>query len=184
MGGFGLISSIIKYLINFSNSLVGISIGVAFFLNIIYSLFPLFFYFGIVLRCLPWTRAAGGAFLGLFFGFYVVFPLLLHAFIVEGAAALTPMPAVQVPSQNPFVSAGETAIAGMGNFVKNIFTALSDLNPYNIIGTYAALIIEPLIKFLFALIISILISFDFTELVGDFLGAPSLSSSNALKGVL
>ena len=62
---------------------ITILMGVGAFLVIIYSLFPLFLYIGIILRTLPWTRPAGGAFLGMFIAFYIMFPLLIYFMLVS-----------------------------------------------------------------------------------------------------
>ena len=55
---------------------------------------------------------------------------------------------------------------------------------FNIITPFITVIVEPLILTIFVLIISLIVSYDFMELMGDALGAPSLSSSNTLKRVL
>ena len=52
------------YSIMNSAMLTGVSFGLTFFLLLIYSVFPLLFYLGIVFRTQPWTRVAGDSFLG------------------------------------------------------------------------------------------------------------------------
>ncbi len=56
-------------------------------LFIIYFLFPLFFYAGIALRTLPWTRAAGGSLIALFIAFYIIFPAMLYSFAGIGSTS-------------------------------------------------------------------------------------------------
>ncbi len=181
-GGFSLITGILKYLLSLSTALIGISIGVAFFLSVIYNLFPIFFYLGIILRSIPWTRAAGGAFLGLFFGFYVVFPLLLHIFLLQNV--------LSSPSAAPYSSTStqSISISAITNAISNLFkasgSALSAINPFNAIQTFCRLIIEPLFYYLFALIMSLLISLDFTELLSSILGSESLASKHTIRGLI
>lgn len=64
-------------------------LGVMFFgafltilLFIIDFLFPIFLYVGLALRSFPWTRAAGGSMIAMFFAFYIVFPALMVPFLV------------------------------------------------------------------------------------------------------
>ncbi len=174
-GGFGLITGILKYLLSLSTALIGISIGIAFFLSVIYNLFPIFFYLGIVLRTIPWTRAAGGAFLGLFFGFYVVFPLLLHIFLLQNV--------LSSPGEETYTGVTTQSIS-LGSITSAIAKITSAINPFNAVQTFCSLIIEPLFYYLFALIMSLLISFDFTELLSGILGSESLASKHTIRGLV
>lgn len=65
--------------------LVFFGIAVIFMFYVIYFLFPLFLYLGVLFRSFPWTRAAGGSFLALFISFYIVLPALYYPFTVFGS---------------------------------------------------------------------------------------------------
>ncbi len=174
------------------NATIGITlvyVGVAILAVVIYGLFPIFFYAGVLLRSIPWTRAAGGALLALFFSFYIVFPSLLLAFsqiqpqtiLISSLPSITPSN-VELSSQaflnNPFAG-----IEGMG------LTALIDLSAI-FTGNFASTvsqfgsILEYAILQLVGLIVSLLVSFDLLEGLGDLLGAPSLQSNRLLKNVI
>ncbi len=181
--GFYSVIAVIDTFMSVAGGLIGISFAITFFLALIYAVFPLFLYLGIVLRTLPWTRAAGGSFLGLFMGFYIMFPLLMHyALAVNTVSVLT-------ISQNGGLTGIVSSLLGG---INNPFTALSNIisitstsiYPSALVGSLVQSIIGPALYVVFALVISLIISFDFTETVGDFLGAPSLSSKTALKGVI
>ena len=88
-GGFGFTDSPFQGLAMLTTSLDELGgilatffaalLALNFFLGLIYSLFPIFLYLGIVFRAFPWTRAAGGIFIAVFIGFYIVFPLMIYA---------------------------------------------------------------------------------------------------------
>ncbi|MDE1870524.1 MAG: hypothetical protein KGH71_06155, partial [Candidatus Micrarchaeota archaeon] len=62
------------------SGVVGIEIGVVFFMVIVYYLFPLLLFAGVLMRSFQWTRAAGGTLIALFIGFYIFFPALIYPF--------------------------------------------------------------------------------------------------------
>ena len=84
-----------------------ILMGAATFIVMIYALFPLFLYLGIILRTLPWTRPAGGAFLGMFIAFYILFPLLIYS-LLFGYAPYVSTPGLTLPT-SPVVQSGPAA---------------------------------------------------------------------------
>ncbi|MGC8629088.1 MAG: hypothetical protein ACP5T4_02660 [Candidatus Micrarchaeia archaeon] len=173
------------------NATIGITlvyVGVAILAVVIYGLFPIFFYAGVLLRSIPWTRAAGGALLALFFSFYIVFPSLLLAFsqiqpqvLISSLPSITPSN-VELSSQ-AFLNNPLAGIEGMG------LTALIDLSAI-FTGNFASTvsqfgsILEYAIFQLVGLIVSLLVSFDLLEGLGDLLGAPSLQSNRLLKNVI
>ncbi|MEM0149492.1 MAG: hypothetical protein QXW10_01190 [Candidatus Micrarchaeaceae archaeon] len=174
--GFGLLYHILNMLTEIAGGLAALFIALIVFLSIIYSVFPVFLFLGIILRTIPWTRAAGGAFLGLFIGFYLMFPMLLY-FMMQASPVST---VSNTLNTNSFFSSFSSFISASGTFLSSI----ADMATFNIISLFITDIVEPLIFTLFVLIISLIVSYDFMELMGDALGAPSLSSSNTLKKIL
>ncbi|MCL4371969.1 hypothetical protein M1373_01480 [Candidatus Marsarchaeota archaeon] len=172
--GAYFITQILKLLISFTGVIIALLFGVAVLLSLIYSLFPIFLYVGIVLRTIPWTRAAGGAFLGLFIGFYIFLPLII-AFV----ATMPPITAVTV-----------TALTSDPFTITTIFNPVSDLSALisfihgNVVTEFIESVVTPVMYLLLGTILAIMFSLDFAETVGDFLGAPSLSTSKALRGVI
>jgi hypothetical protein len=155
--------------------LVSLPFAVSGLLWVFFGLFPIFFYLGIIFRTFPWTRAAGGSFLGLFLAFYLMFPTILYLLIsaIPPTASLT--------------------ISGAGSPA----SIISNINPLNIFaGDFASLLgfqaitefiqetLSQVLYLLIAILISFIISFDFMEAVGDLLGAPSLRSDNTLRKVI
>ena len=188
--GIGAVMTPINNMFSIAGGLVGIMIAVPVILGIIYGLFPLFFYLGLILRTLPWTRAAGGAFLGVFFGLFIVFPLLLHAMMCTGNTLCTTPPnsATQTIAANGiFANYAGIASASLSSlvsfFTKYITNAVSNLSEGIINGTISS-IISPVAFILFDVFISFIVSLDFAEIMGDYLGAQSLSGSSAFKKLI
>ncbi|MEM3876738.1 MAG: hypothetical protein QXP24_03390, partial [Candidatus Micrarchaeaceae archaeon] len=129
-----------------------------------------------ILRTIPWTRAAGGAFLGLFIAFYLMFPILLY-FMLQASPSSSVLPVINT---NSFLKSPNSFISSTGTFLTTVLQMIS----FDIVTPFINVIVEPMIFTIFVLIISLIISYDFMELMGDVLGAPSLSSSNTLKRVL
>ena len=198
--GFGIISTPLNYGITISGMLIMLLFGMSIILGIIYAFFPIFLYIGIVLRAVPWTRAAGGAFLGLFAGLYIMFPIMLY-FGLMGPAAFQCLASTSSASTASTSSACPNSAASAlsqvnSNFQAskvssvnsgiNIFTSIINtingvIAPFGFITTY---ILEPVLYTLIIYIFSLIIAFNFMEQVGDLLGAPSLSSEHALKNVI
>jgi len=175
--GLTVINQIIKMIMEFTGIIIGLFIGLSIFLAIIYGLFPIFLYIGIVLRTIPWTRAAGGAFLGLFIGFYILLPLLVGFVTTVSFSSLS---TTSFPTNLFSFSAGLSSIL-------NPFTSIATLVSYigkNLLLLFIEGVVAPSIYVIIGVVISIILSLDFAETMGDYLGAPSLSSSKALKGVV
>ena len=178
---FAMVTAVLNVLMSVTGALMGVSFGLTFFLSLIYSVFPLFFYLGIVLRTLPWTRAAGGSFLGLFLGFFIMFPLLLHYALAANTAALSGASAITVTNSfSTYLNSGVNVFS----LLSQILSTSSSLLSYLFIQNFVSTVLAPTIYVILALMLSLIVSFDFTESVGDFLGAPSLSSGSALKGII
>jgi hypothetical protein len=187
--GYNLFDTILQFLDGVSFAFIGMVFGTIIFLGFVYGLFPIFLYVGIVLRTLPWTRAAGGAFLGLYIGFYIVFPLLLHFMLAGYIATLTNNLTVNANPgiinqyvtqlvQPATTNSAPTFLQFGVNFIVGI------LNGKGVITSYIQDVIEPAGFTVFGIVISLIISFDFVELAGGLLGAPSLSSSRMFGNLL
>ncbi|MCL5102382.1 MAG: hypothetical protein M1544_03440 [Candidatus Marsarchaeota archaeon] len=168
-GGLTVINQVIKMMMEFTGALIAIFFGIAVFLAIIYGLFPIFLYVGIVLRTIPWTRAAGGAFLGLFIGFYILLPFLIGfvSTVSFPTATTVNFPQFAINS-NPI-----TLIEGMIGEVRG-----------QLLLEFVEGVVGPSLYIIIGTIIAIMLSLDFSETMGDYLGAPSLSSGHALKGLV
>lgn len=181
--GYALVQQSLSIAIDFSSMVASMFLGLIMFLSIVYMIFPLFLYIGIVLRTVPFTRAAGGAFLGLFIGFYIVFPLMLNLLLSAQGTSINP---IQI-NQNQTITSVLTNMKNTPSalsvlpFIKNFFDSFSVLGTFN---QFIDNIVVPMMYTLFVVIISIMVSLDFSELVGDFLGAESLSSKNTLRKII
>ncbi len=199
--GYRFIDTVLGYLDTIAGALILLVLGTLVILGIIYAIFPIFLYAGIVLRTLPWTRAAGGAFLGLFAGFYIVFPLLLHfmlgGYIASIAIASTSSTAGSTSSSTvlsqltsslssqPPTTAGISSIASTAySLISAIISAGATAWTNGVIGGFITYVLEPAGLVIFAIIVAFIISFDFAEAMGDILGAPSLRASNIFNKVL
>jgi hypothetical protein len=185
--GMTLIRPVMSLLIYLTNLFIFIPLGTVMFIAFIYAFFPLFLYLGILFRTFPVTRAVGGTFLGLFIAFYVVFPILLYSMITTyspvcgtyGSTACLPGPKIPVLSD----IAGAVASFIPTAWISNI-TALFLAGGIGLVNSFIKVFAEPVIFAAFSVFLSLIISFDFMEALGDLLGAPSLRSSDMLKRVL
>lgn len=177
---------------------IGVTIIFLFF--IIFFLFPVFLYAGVLLRSFPWTRAAGGALLALFISFYIVLPALYYPILAFSAnqVANAQLPTCSTSGQqsltgtqgNCQASSGiwswvEGVLSGANSFVNGTYTLIADP------GTTFIQLIDAYISFLaFAVFefvgfsIALIISFDLLEALGDLLGAPSLQSGRLLERLI
>lgn len=139
-------------------------VGMALF--VIYFVFPIFLYVGILLRSFPWTRAAGGSMLALFICFYVIFPALLYPFSV---LAVAPSGALYQPYSIGAVMSQSTS------YIQAAIPLASLLGraEVNQISGFAYEISYALLQ-MFGVAIAFVICFDLIERLGDLLGAPSL----------
>lgn len=197
LAGLGLFDTLLATLDTIAGIFIAFNMGALVLLGIIYAIFPIFLYAGIIFRTLPWTRAAGGAFLGVFIGFYIVFPLLLHIMLAGYLGNPSLIPTVLNSNGNPsqltanyITSANQnsgsgttTSVAGfIWTSIKDIFTTAFSAN--GIAGGFIVNVIEPSLFTILVVIISFIISFDFAEACGDLLGAPSLRASHIFNKVL
>ena len=151
-----------------------VNIGLTLLLFVIYYLFPIFLYLGIVLRSFPWTRAAGGAFLALFIAFYIVFPALLYPFsFITGGSLNTYSFSTGVGSISS-INTAITFISGVvsGNYLNTL--------PYTLISTAIGFSLGTIVQMV-GFIIAIMISYDLMEALSDVLGAPSMTGGNLFK---
>ncbi|HVA83246.1 MAG TPA: hypothetical protein VNF06_03720 [Candidatus Aquilonibacter sp.] len=166
-----------------------VELGIIFLLGLIYYLFPIFLYTGILLRCLPWTRAAGGTLLALFIGFYIFFPALLYPFASidyrclaaqSSVCSLQPQQTVNLP-QIPTTIQGAfsyvVSLPGIAGtfFDEGQFIALLDFWIFSIINASFQI---------FGVVISFVVSYSLLEGFADLLGAPSLQAKNILRNVI
>jgi len=162
-------------------AITGIELVNVYLLAIIYYLFPLFLYLGILFRTFPWTRAIGGALLGLFISFYVFYPALIYA--ISSITASSSMQAL-----------AQSIIKNYANKLQtNIFTSslTTSINPgLTISKMFSSLIIAYTETIAvggintIGILISLVICFDLIEAFGDLLGAPSLTHGGVLKKVI
>ncbi len=185
LAGLGLLIFVIGQVTTVAFGLMGVTLGAAVVFVAIYQIFPVFLYIGIILRTIPWSRAAGGAFLGLFVAFYILFPAL---FLMMLSSISTPNCGTSCPT-------GGLNLGGIGtgtfpsttsfdNPIGGFLNAITGGYNMEIIFSAMQTVIGTGLEVLFALVISFIISFDFMEAVGDLLGAPSLKSSNTLKKII
>lgn len=166
-----------------------VELGIIFLLAIIYYLFPIFLFSGILLRCFPWTRAAGGTLLALFIGFYVFFPALLYPFASVDYRCLAAQQSACISQgqQQLNLPAIPTDLAGIFSYVQTLpgnintffgegqFIALMDFWIFSIINASFQI---------FGVVLSFVISYNLLEGFADLLGAPSLQAKNMLKKVI
>ncbi|MDE1833058.1 MAG: hypothetical protein KGH58_01425, partial [Candidatus Micrarchaeota archaeon] len=195
--GLQTVSSLVNVLNSFLGAFALVLVGAGVLIGLLYTIFPLFLYVGIVLRTIPWTRAAGGSFLGVFLGFYIVFPLLLYS-MLGAYNAVFPGQAQQLSDVGASTTSLTSVVSGSAT---STFNPLSILNLFGSLlgkatGGFAYILSQGTLQFIitqdiqpfayvgFALVISFIISFDFLEAAGDMLGAPSLTSENMLKKII
>jgi len=184
LAGVSLITKVVGMLTDIAWGFVLLMAGVALFLFIIFAFFPIFLFVGVVLRTIPWTRAAGGAFLGIFIGFFLVLPALLSFTLNIGAintfSGICPSGSSGslASCASSQISLGSSLITGFGSAIGSISYIKQ---PSNMIGAFVSDVISPALYAIVGAIISILIAIDFAEGMGDFLGSPSLKSSDILK---
>ncbi|VVB77173.1 Uncharacterised protein [uncultured archaeon] len=160
------ISNLIAMQAGMFDAMVGLLIGVTFMLYLIYSIFPLFLYVGVLLRSFPWTRSAGGAFIALFISFYIIFPALLYPFSLYMQNVYA---ALGVSTGGPagFSLYGMLAAAPLSGMAGDAM--LAEISGFAQTVSYTA------IQFL-GLVIAFVVALDLMGSLGDLLGAPSLSS--------
>ena len=201
-GGLGVMVS--ATFLEFSTLSIFIFLGITliFLFMLIYLLFPLFLYLGILLRSFPWTRAAGGSFIALFIAFYIVFPVLFYPFTAMQQSQISAEFCGSAPNQlpcpsgmqswSPFFSGLLEDASGAVTYLSSVFTSFgspvgfANRIPQNFVSSiddYAQSFSNILLELL-GLGISFIISFDLMEVLADFLGAPSLQGNRILEKVI
>jgi hypothetical protein len=155
--------------------IIFLGVAVIFLFYIIFFLFPVFLYAGVILRSFPWTRAAGGALISLFIAFYIIFPALFYPFTVSNNQS-------SIFQCNTDYS-GVCGLPGfgtlLGNTISNFFGYV--VNHGQTLGEifvqtdqlYARVIAYTAIEFI-GLGIAFVISYDLLDSLCDILGAPSM----------
>lgn len=151
--------------------MVGILLMITFLLYLLYSIFPVFLYVGILLRSFPWTRAAGGTFIAMFIAFYIVFPGLYPFSLYMQSIYIT----LSVPS------------SGLTGFS---LSSLGTLLPYlsgtamlTEIGQFAQTVAFVGLQ-LMGVLIGLVVSLDLVEAIAKLLGAPSMHTRSLLGKIL
>ena len=177
--GFAIYRSVLDEVVEIAGGIAGLFLATIALLAIFFSLFPIFLYVGIVLRSFPWTRAAGGAMLALFFAFYLIFPLLLHFLLTVEVTIVPPqLPASTVTSlSSTFSSFSVSSPTG-------IFTSLGNLLSLDALFAFISGVLVPMGYALIAIGFTFIISFDMMEMLADMLGAPSLSRGKVLNKLI
>lgn len=157
-------------------------------LFMVYFLFPLFFYVGIVLRSFPWTRPAGGSLIALFIAFYIIFPALIYPFSVTNPASDAHIG--QGFCSNPQIPSSMQILCSSQGFLSTSFGKYINLITFNFGDIYYDDVYSFIdgIEFtglnLVGLIIALLVSYELVEKIGNLLGSPSLQGSRALSRIL
>ncbi|MDE1873655.1 MAG: hypothetical protein KGI04_00860 [Candidatus Micrarchaeota archaeon] len=150
-------------------------LGLSFMLIFIYAVFPFFLYAGVLLRSLPWTRAAGGSLIAFFFAFYILFPALLYPFSISTVTVNGYLNSLGVSAY--------TSYDQLTGVATQLSSSLFGIGMSNEIAAFAQSLAGIGVTFL-GVIIAIVVCFDFVEVLGDLLGAPSLHSRNLLSKVI
>jgi hypothetical protein len=178
--GIGPEISIINIELGFFITMVAMFFFVPLLLYMIYTIFPIFFYAGILLRSFPWTRAAGGSFIALFIGFYIVFPALMYPFSTYTATTFSQIAVGSLTG----LSFSSMTIAATTGFTNMFFTRLGFPNPLILEIKSFGSVVGGLAIELLGIVVSLIVSLDFIEVLGDLLGSPSLSSSAHTRKLL
>ncbi|MDE1762393.1 MAG: hypothetical protein KGH78_04360, partial [Candidatus Micrarchaeota archaeon] len=173
--GYGPFPTMITTATGIISGIAGLEGGVIFLLAVIYYIFPIFLFLGLVFRAFPWTRAAGGSFLALFISFYIIFPALIYPFSTVSAQGIATLETPQ-----SFLPSGGIASAFISGAVSQSlpFTSMAAF-----IDGFVGSIINSAFQ-LFGIIIAFVISFNLLESFGDLLGAPALASRHMLSRVI
>lgn len=168
--------------------LAGMEFGIFIIMTlfVIYALFPLFLYLGLILRAFPWTRAAGGSFIALFIAFYIFFPALIYPFSVSASPAAGSYICGPTSSSNQSIPLCHThsflTIQKLSDIIAPLSTPLGAV-AYQNLEDYVngmAYVGLQLIGFVIALIIS----YDLVEQLAGILGAPSVQARRIFSRVV
>jgi hypothetical protein len=172
--GIQPVVNLIGMQLGFFMLMIGISIAIPIFLYIVYFLFPVFLYVGVLLRSFPWTRAAGGSMLALFISFYIVFPSLLYPFSTYAVTQFQSLPVSSLSGSGFSLQALLTLIPISTLFGSPVLDEISG---------FSAQVSQFAVQLL-GIVISLIIALDLTEALGDLLGSPSLQGKKLLSKVI
>lgn len=202
--GLGLITSSLNELQGVLSTFIIAITAVVFMLGLVYSLFPIFLYLGIVMRAFPWTRAAGGIFIAIFIGFYVVFPLMLLAttsgfatanyqetvsyYNSSSASGIASFMNASSPSNVGTITlnaSGTSSTGGLMSYIGNLLgSQIGYPNSYGVINGFIADFIGPPVISIVEIALAFIVALDFADILSDILGAPSLTTEGLLSKVL
>ncbi len=196
--GLGITQAFIYNEFSALSAFIGVSIGTIILLFVIYFLFPILFFVGVLFRSFPWTRAAGGSLIALFIAFFIIFPSILSAFTFSTASNIlsninslcSSSNGVGSSASNPcfsskgldlvsfaqeyglgYLSGGSTGSFITGFLFKNGFYFDSNIALYSEeVSFYVIMLI--------GLFISFLISYDLLGILTRILGSPSFKAKS------
>ena len=150
----------------------------------VYFLFPLFLYVGIVLRSFPWTRPAGASLISLFIAFYIVFPALFYPFTVsiDSHAGEGFCTNPQFSAYGTLCNSQNFLDVSWGDYANLLTFQLGDLYYSDTASFMSGMEFVGLSAI--GLIVSMLISYEIVEKLGDILGSPSLEGTRLLSRIL
>ncbi|MEM0200866.1 MAG: hypothetical protein QXD23_00475 [Candidatus Micrarchaeaceae archaeon] len=191
--GLGITQAFIYNEFSALSGFIGVSIGTIILLFVIYFLFPILFFVGVLFRSFPWTRAAGGSLIALFISFFIIFPSILSVFtfstasnIISNISSLCSLQSVS-PNNACFSSNGFDIVSfaqkyGLGSLSggsSSLFIAQFLLNNGLFFNSNISLYSEEVgfyVIMLIGLFISFLISYDILGILTSILGSPSFSA--------
>ncbi len=178
------------------NQLIWIESGIATFmvagggllivlLFVIYYLFPIFLFLGLVLRTFPWTRAAGGAFIAIFIAFYVLFPAIMYPFTVPYSSSSAPSSNALAVCKSGTSNCPSGIGLALGSFTQYLGVINLDLgySEYTNLLYFSQLLIYIVLDFM-GLVIALLISYDTVTIFGKLLGSNSVNGRGIMNKVL
>ncbi len=209
-GGLAVIQGFLYTEFSALSGFIGVSIATVLLLFVIYFLFPILFYVGILFRSFPWTRAAGGSLIALFISFFIIFPSILSVFTFATASNILSNISSLCTNYNPQTASGTSSsaisnlcITSSGNNIVAFAQqfGISSLSS----GTTGSFILGFLFKngvgfganidlyseevafyvlMLVGLFISFLISYDLLEVFSKLLGSPSFSGKKLFSKII
>jgi hypothetical protein len=206
--GLSTLGGLISVVLGILSFIIGLHIMIVLILFVIYYLFPLFLYLGILFRSFPWTRPAGGAFLSLFLAFNVVLPIILYPFSYASSIAQSSAESA-IPTSSGLSAVHQIFVYAFGSGIlqftasqvlKRLFTVffanlplglgavsppslLLALFPHFIITVGIYLTTFSMFEVI-GFIVAFLVSYETLEALSDLLGAPALTATNRATGLL
>ena len=185
--GFALFDKLLGTLEDIAGAFLILNMATALMIGLIFGLFPVFLYAGIILRTLPWTRAAGGAFLGIFVGFYIAFPILLHVMLggyVAPSNGLDFLTGINSATFAIAATGSSSAPSFLSYGLAYLGTMLVNVNLNGLVTGFISVVLEPAVYTFISIIVSFIIAFDIAEITGDMLGAPNLTANRMFNRLI